>query len=492
MQDASIMLDGANERRHTGSRSSFPGSRRTIWQGDEGKAGLGQGNVVVVGDPERTTNGMDAVVRAAVGKGLDALIRGEDPRIKKLMEQLVHLSQEIEGRKRYGRANRVHDRCERTLRDLESVARGFPDPKRIDGAASVAAGEYLLNDCRVPTDWDDAVDPDCVDRGLLDADGCGTTLITDDGSDPQDPDQPTGPPVVIPRDGGGVAIPRPEGGQRIVRYDFQVNVNAVRCLRTTEGSDELAIEGLCTYESEPVRVDRYLQGGFEPVDPESDTGDSDFLQPEDYNVADGSLSTRPHRLLQVGVKYQPGVPTRLRATFIPSEVELSSIQRQQVTQIFEGLVSVATGIGLGALVTAAQVIPVVGQVVAGLIGSAFVSNQVNRLLRPYVLQLVSLFADPDMFSIYTLEASLMWSSPNRVPKVDYTVRGLDPLARGRDVSRVPCHPVDVSPRRVTSFVRTFQTRPVRPGVRRLGPGSYFTQFKTFARRVDFVDPASLV
>ena len=238
-------------------------------------------------------------------------------------------------------------------------------------------------------------------------------------------------------------------------------------------------------------VDRYEETGFEAVGPESSTGRfSRFLDAGDYNTEDKSLSTRAHRLLRVRVKYDPRRPTRLTAVFIPTEVELSDLQRMQVTTIFDGLLNAAVGVGLSALGGAAQAVPGVGQILAGVVGSDFVSNAIKQAIRPFVLQLIALFADPDRFTMYGLDLTFMWSDPSRVPLADYTVTGTgtNGFASRPFPARVPRHEIDRRGR-VTSFVPAFQTRPLRPGPRRLGPRTYFTQFRRFALKTEFVVPS---
>lgn len=461
---------------------SLPASLRTPRsriQEDGGKGGAGRCNDVVVGDPSVAQTGLQDVLDAATGVALDQLLRGSDARLHKLMARLEEVSCDIEAQRRYGRPGRVAERRKAVFRGLETAARAYPDPEALPGAVFRMAGDFILNDCRPPVAWDDTVDPDCIVRGLRDSDGFGPVLISDGGDGGQ-----TGGTVGIPLDGGGAGLPVP-GGQRLIQYDFQCNVNAIRCRIPQERSDEFALQGFGSYEGDPVSVDPIEREGFRRVDPGSDTGTSIFLDDADFNVEDGSLNVTPAQAFRVRVKLSPSMPTRLALTLLPTERDLNDLQRGQVETILRAIADALVEQGLSAAGAAAQAVPLVGQALAGIIQLRAVSDALKAIIRPLVLRLVALFADPDRFTPYGFDIAFMWSDATRAPLVDFSVRGTtsDGFSFRETPFRIPRHPAD-GMGRVTPFVPCFQVRPLRPGTRLVGPGNYEIQYRTFTLKRD--------
>lgn len=460
---------------------SLPASLRTDRsriQQDGGKGGAGRHNEVVIGAPPVEQTGLQDVLDAAMGVALDQLLRGSDARLHKLMTQLEEVSCDVEGQRRYGRPERVEERRTAVLRGLETVARAYPDPEALPGAVFRMAGDYILNDGRPPVAWDDTVDPDCVVRGLRDADGLGPVLISDDGRGEADGT------VGVPLDGGGATLPVP-GGQRRILYKFQCNVNAIRCRIGQETSDEFALQGFGSYEGDPVLVDPIERDGFKDVDPESATGTSPFLDDADFNLEDHSLNLTPAQVFRVQVKLSAGMPTRLGLTLLPTEVDLERPQRTQIETIFRAITDTLVDAGLSAAAAAAQAVPLVGQALAGIIQLRAVSDALKATLRPLVLRLVALFADPDRYTPYRFDVAFMWSDATLAPLVDFSVRGTvgNGFSFPETPFRIPRHPADPT-RRVTPFVRCFQEQLLRPGTRRLGPSNYEIQYLTFTRKQD--------
>jgi hypothetical protein len=173
----------------------------------------------------------------------------------------------------------------------------------------------------------------------------------------------------------------------------------------------------------------------------------------------------PIELLRVRLQLSPA-PTIVTALFAPieKEIDLSSTSVDAIGRLFDALVDAGAA---AASAAAAQSVPGVGAVLAGIVSSMAVKGFAKEKLRELRDAIVAFLAS-DRFSVYTFRGVVAWSDPTQVPVIAVEMRAT--RADGSEFYRaLPPGPVSAS-RVITGLPTTQQSGDVRQVLSR--PGRY--------------------
>ena len=353
----------------------------------------------------------DGLADAGAFIALEAWLACTDSRVAAAMAALEQEALQLEQlRGRTDGPDRVAGR-KATLIDTVDALRAESPQDIMMGAIQKAAGDLMCNGGRIPSGWEDSVDPNCLQRGAMDGAGLGGNVffVADDGAPPVEP------PVIV----------------NAPRIDFQLAISAAECVEETGpdafGSDHLIVRGTAQYQGADVPVSNYDRRDF-------DTGE-----------------TLIERVELVRVRIAPvfGL-TRLSCLFMPVEKEFFG--RDNTAKVLTALLDGLVELGASALAGAAQGVPGAGVVLGAILTSDALKNAIKERLRGFSEAIADFLSD-DRFTLYTFDANFVWFAPNMLPIVSAEM-----TATGRDGSRffsaLPSAPVTI-PREI-SAVPTLQ------------------------------------